>query len=132
MILYHGSHVESFTPTYIADYDVVKGWRADASYFFIARMFVRNQVDVSILGELLSLGDLGVQYFFQSERAFAALKERSELKERVSMAEYKSRFDARDDQARRRMVELVYDLKRNPLEHVFSELVKEAGNGTSV
>ena len=48
------------------------------------------------------------------------------------MAEYKSRFDARDDQARRRMVELVYDLKRNPLEHVFSELVKEAGNGTSV
>ena len=83
-------------------------------------------------GELLSLGDLGVQYFFQSERAFAALKERSELKERVSMAEYKSRFDARDDQARRRMVELVYDLKRNPLEHVFSELIKEADNGTSV
>ena len=116
----------------IADYDVVKGWRADASYFFIARMFVRNQVDVSILGELLSLGDLGVQYFFQSERAFAALKERSELKERVSMAEYKSRFDARDDQARRRMVELVYDLTRNPLEHVFSELIKETDNGTSV
>lgn len=116
----------------IADYDVVRGWRADASYFFIARMFVRNQVDVSVLGELLSLGDLGVQCFFQSERAFAALKERSELKERVSMAEYKSRFDARDDQARRRMVELVYDLKRNPLEHVFSELIKEADNGTSV
>ena len=116
----------------ISGYDVVKGWRADASYFFIARMFVRNQVDVSILGELLSLGDLGVQYFFQSERAFTALKERQDLKERVSMAEYKSRFDARDDQARRRMVELVYDLSRNPLEHVFSELIKETGNGASV
>ena len=134
------------TPSYLRDsgrfiarygiemsgYDVIKGWRADASYFFIARMFARNQVDVSILGELLSLGDLGIQYFFRSERAFAALTELEERKERVSMAEYKARFNARDDQARRRMVELVYDMKRNPLEHVFSELIKEANNGTSV
>ena len=116
----------------LSEYDVVKGWRADASYFFIARMFARNQVDVSILGELLSLGDLGVQYFFKSERAFVALKENQALKERVSMAEYKAKYNARDDQARRKMVELVYDLKRNPLEHVFSELIKETGNGTSV
>lgn len=116
----------------LSEYDVIKGWRADASYFFIARMFVRNQVDVSILGDLLTLGDLGVQYFFKSERAFAALKEVHELKERVSMAEYKVRFDARDDLARRKMVELVYDLKRNPLARVFSELIKEAGDGTSV
>ena len=116
----------------LSEYDVVRGWRADASYFFIARMFARNQVDVSILGELLTLGDLGVQYFFKSERAFASLRELPELKERVSMAEYKVRFDARDDQARRKMVELVYDMKRNPLEHVFSELIKEVDDGTSV
>ena len=134
------------TPSYIRDsgkfvsrygvdlsgYDVVKGWRADASYFFIARMFARNQVDVSILGELLSLGDLGVQYFFKTERAFVSLKELPELKERVSMAEYKAKFNARDDQARRKMVELVYDLRRNPLERVFSDLIKEAGDGASV
>lgn len=134
------------TPSYLRDsgrfiarygidmsrYDVIKGWRADASYFFIARMFARNQVDVSILGDLLSLGDLGIQYFFKSEQAFAALTELEERKERVSMAEHKARFNARDDQARRRMVELVYDMKRNPLEHVFSELIKEANNGTSV
>ena len=116
----------------VSGYDVVKGWRADASYFFIARMFVRNQVDVSILGELLSLGDLGVQYFFKSKRAFESLTEIHERKERVPMSEYKSRFNARDDQARRKMVELVYDLDRNPLEHVFSDLLKEVGDGTSV
>ena len=116
----------------ISGFDVVKGWRADASYFFIARMFVRNQVDVSILEDLLSLGDLGVQYFFKSERAFASLRELPDRKERVPMAEYKAKFDARDDQARRKMVELVYDLKRNPLEHVFSDLLKEQGHGTSV
>ena len=116
----------------LSGYDVVKGWRADASYYFIARMFVRNQVDVSILGDLLTLGDLGVQYFFKSERAFAALREVHELKERVSMPEYKARFNARDDLARRRMVELMYDLKRNPLERVFSELVREADDEASV
>ena len=116
----------------LSGYDVVKGWRADASYYFIARMFVRNQVDVSILGDLLTLGDLGVQYFFKSERAFAALREVHELKERVSMPEYKARFNARDDLARRRMVELMYDLKRNPLERVFSELVREADDDASV
>ena len=109
----------------VSGYDVIKGWRADASYFFIARMFVRNQVDVSILGDLLSLGDLGVQYFFKSERAFAALRELPQRKERVPMSDYKSRFDARDNEARRRMVELVYDLERNPLAHVFSDLLKE-------
>ena len=116
----------------ISEYDVIKGWRADASYFFIARMFARNQVDVSILGELLSLGDLGVQYFFKSERAFASLREKQELKERVPMKEYRDKFNVRDDQARRRMVELVYDLRRNPLEHVFSDLIKEVDHGASV
>ena len=116
----------------ISDYDVIKGWRADASYFFIARMFARNQVDVSILGELLTLGDLGIQYFIQSERAFASLHEIPEKKERVPIADYRDKFNARDDQARRKMVELVYDLKRNPLEHVFSELIRETDNGTSV
>ena len=116
----------------LSGYDVIKGWRADASYYFIARMFVRNQVDVSILGDLLTLGDLGVQYFFKSERAFAALREAQDLKERVPMSEYKARFNARDDLARRRMVELMYELKRNPLERVFSELVKEVADDASV
>ena len=116
----------------LSGYDVIKGWRADASYYFIARMFVRNQVDVSILGDLLTLGDLGVQYFFKSERAFAALREAQDLKERVPMSEYKAWFNARDDLARRRMVELMYDLKRNPLERVFSELVKEVADDASV
>ena len=116
----------------LSGYDVVKGWRADASYYFIARMFVRNQVDVSILGDLLTLGDLGIQYFFKSERAFAALREDCELKERVSMSEYKARFNARDDLARRKMVELMYDLTRNPLERVFSELIKETADDASV
>ena len=46
----------------VNSYDVIKGWRADASYFYIAKEFVRDNVDIAILEELLSLGGLGIQY----------------------------------------------------------------------
>ena len=109
----------------VSGYDVIKGWRADASYFFIAQQFVRNQVDVSILEELLRLGDLGEQYFFKSERAFAALREIEDEKERVDGAVYRARYDARDELARRNMTELIYDQVRNPLARTFADLIKE-------
>lgn len=51
-----------------SDYDIIKGWRANASYFYIAKEFVRDNVDVDILEELLSLGGLGIQYCIKSER----------------------------------------------------------------
>ena len=108
----------------LSEYDMVKGWRADASYFFIARMFVRNQVDISILEDLLSLGDLGIQYFFKSEKAFASLKEVEDEKIYVPADEYRDKFNLRDEEAHRKMHELVYDLSRNRLEHVFSDTLK--------
>ena len=43
-----------------SEYDVIKGWRADASYFYIAKEFVRDNIDIDILEELLSLGELGI------------------------------------------------------------------------
>ena len=109
----------------ISGYDVVKGWRANASFFFIARLFVQNQLDVSALDEMLSLGDLGIQYFFQSSRAFAALREVEEAKEFVSPELYKDKFDRRDQEARERMVTLAYDPKRNPLRRTFDDLLEE-------
>ena len=56
-------------------YDVIKGWRANASYFYIAKEFVRDNIDVDILEELLSLGGLGIQYCIKTERAYAGLHE---------------------------------------------------------
>ena len=120
--------VEKFISKYgvdVSGYDVIKGWRADASYFFIAQQFVRNQIDVSILEELLRLGDLGEQYFFKSERAFAALREIDGEKERVDGTIYRARYDARDEQARRNMTELIYDPVQNPLAKTFADLMKE-------
>ena len=51
-------------------YDVIKGWRANASYFYIAKEFVRDNVDVDILEELLSLGGLGIQYCVKTAKAY--------------------------------------------------------------
>ena len=43
------------------DYDVICGWRANASYFYIAKEFVRDNIDVDILEDLLSLGRFRIQ-----------------------------------------------------------------------
>ena len=52
-------------------YDVIKGWRANASYFYIAKEFVRDNIDIDILEELLLLGGLGIQYCIKSELAYS-------------------------------------------------------------
>ena len=57
------------------DYDVIRGWRANASFFYIAKEFVRDNVDLDILEELLSLGGLGIQYCIKTELAYSKLHE---------------------------------------------------------
>ena len=37
--------------------DVIVGYRANASYFYIAKAFVRDEIDIDLLENLLSLGD---------------------------------------------------------------------------
>ena len=66
-------------------YDVIKGWRANASYFYIAKEFVRDNIDIDILEELLSLGGLGIQYCIKSEKAYNNLHE---LKEELVPVDY--------------------------------------------
>ena len=40
-------------------YDVIRGWRADDSYFSYARAFVNNTITVEQLGRSMRLGNLG-------------------------------------------------------------------------
>jgi len=112
----------------ISGFDVVCGWRADASYFFIAQLFVRNQLDVAALDAMLRLGDLGVQYFFQSEAAFARLREVESEKELVRAADYRAKYDARDRAAREQMNRIAYDLTLNPIVRTFSALLAEGAS----
>ena len=54
-------------------YDYIVGYRADDSYFSFARAFISNSISISQLEKAMYLGDLGLQYFIKSEKAFSRL-----------------------------------------------------------
>ena len=81
--------------------------RANASYFYIAKEFVRDNIDVDILEELLSLGGLGIQYCIKSELAYSKLHEIKEDLLIVEYSEFNDKYNQRDTDARQRMRDLV-------------------------
>lgn len=107
-----------------AEYDVIKGWRANASYFYIAKEFVKDNIDMDILEELLSLGGLGIQYCIKSELAYSKLREVEDSLQTVRYAEFNEKYNQRDLAARRKMRELV-DSDANRVTKVFSTLFEE-------
>lgn len=106
-------------------YDVIKGWRANASYFYIAREFVRDNIDMDILEELLFIGGLGIQYCVKSERAYAHLHEVDNGLMMVPYAEFNEKYNQRDIDARQKIRTLI-DSDANRVTRVFSTLVKES------
>ena len=108
-------------------YDVIKGWRANASYFYIAREFVRDNIDVEILEELLSLGGLGIQYCIKSERAYEKLAEIKEELTCVDFREFNEKYNERDVSAREKMRKLV-DSDANKVANVFSTILERSSN----
>lgn len=104
-------------------FDVIKGWRADASYFFIAKEFVRDNVDVDILERLLRLEDLGIQYCIKSEKAYSKLKEIPNSLLSVSYDEFNKKYNQRDIEARTNMRNLI-NSDENKVIKVFSTLIE--------
>ncbi len=102
-------------------YDVIKGWRANASYFYIAKEFVRDNIDMEILEELLSLGGLGIQYCIKSELAYSRLSEIEGGLVCVNYRKFNDKYNERDINARNKMRELV-DSDVNKVTNVFSTL----------
>ena len=101
---------ERFIAKYGVDssgYDVIRGWRANASYFYIVTEFVHDEIDIDILEELLMLGGLGMQYCLKSEKAFACVEPVSGYPVPVEYASFNARYNERDRQARDRMDELI-------------------------
>lgn len=105
-------------------YDVIKGWRANASYFYIAKEFVRDNIDMDILEELLSLGGLGIQYCIKSQLAYSKLHEVESGLQAVEYAEFNEKYNQRDVNAREKMRELI-DSDANKVTKVFSTLFEE-------
>lgn len=104
-----------------SEYDVIKGWRANASYFYIAKEFVRDNIDVDILEDLLLLGGLGIQYCVKSEFAFSKLREVESGLISVDYVEFREKYNQRDILAREKMRELI-NSDINRVENVFSTL----------
>lgn len=104
-------------------YDVIKGWRANASYFYIAKEFVRDNIDIEILEELLSLGGLGIQYCIKSELAYSRLFEIKSEMMVVDYSEFNAKYNQRDIVARKSMRDLV-NSDANKVTKVFSTLIE--------
>ncbi len=104
-------------------YDIIKGWRANASYFYIARSFVRDEIDIDILEELLALGSLGIQYCMKTEQAYKQLSEQPDALQPVSFTQFNEKYNKRDTEARENMRKLI-DSDRNRVTKVFQNCME--------
>ena len=82
----------------ISSYDLIRGYRADDSYFSMAKAFIRNDITLSQLKKGMYLGELGIQWCLKSEKAFSQISFISA--EQVPLSEYRPRKVLRDDKAR--------------------------------
>ena len=58
----------------ISQFDIIKGYRADDSYFSFAQAFLSNQISYAMLQNAMKLGKLGEQVVLKSERSFDKIK----------------------------------------------------------
>lgn len=79
------------------NYDIIIGYRADDSYFAYAEAFVTGGIYRETLDYALRTGELGIQIFIKSKRAFNIIKQtdKQEVNEK-----YKNYFLQRDKNAR--------------------------------
>lgn len=82
----------------LSDADVVMGWRADDSYFSIARSFAAGTFTVGQTTEALRLGSLGKQVVLRSPKAFRQLTFIGST--RVPAVEWYPKWAQRDAEAR--------------------------------
>lgn len=81
-----------------AGYDLIRGYRADDSYFSFVRSFLENGISYEQLSRAMRFGNLGEQVVLMSKRAFKALSFVGA--ERAPWDEYHVRRLSRDESAR--------------------------------
>ena len=89
------------------EYDIIKGYRADDSYFSFAQDFINGTISYRQLNNAMFLGKLGIQYVLKSKEAFNRI-----VFDGYEEAEYKEWYAKkmkRDKSARREY----FDVERN-------------------
>lgn len=123
IILYHGSPNKIVTPVFGGGddkHDYGRGFYLTEN-IDLAKEFVRDNIDIDILEELLSLGGLGIQYCIKTEKAYANLREIESDLLQVEYNEFNNKYNQRDIEARKKMRNLV-DSDANKVTNVFSTL----------
>lgn len=89
--------LSNYLPAY-KDYDVIKGYRADDSYFSYTRAFLSNGLTVEQLEAAIRLGNLGTQICLKSPKSFSQIKYSGA--DAVDGSKYYPKRMERDDKAR--------------------------------
>lgn len=98
--------LENFKINY-EDYDLIRGYRADDSYFSFAQDFISGAISLRQLSNAMMLGDLGEQIVLKSKKAFDRIA--FEGYEIVQSREWYEKRAKRDEDARRQYL----DVERN-------------------
>ncbi|WP_202620952.1 DUF3990 domain-containing protein [Pseudoflavonifractor sp. 524-17] len=88
-------------------YDIVRGYRADDSYFTFAKNFVSNGISLEQLKKAMYLGALGEQIVLKSEKAFKQIAYTGNLP--AQSKRYTKQAKERDKEARKIYQELSKD-----------------------
>ena len=106
--------LKNFLPQY-ADYDIIRGYRADDSYFSFAKDFLNNSISLEELSNAMTLGKLGEQIVIKSDKAFKALTYQTSISADCSI--YYPKWKSRDPKARHEYKEIKE--KSNPFEGTY-------------
>ena len=107
----------------ISEVDIIKGYRADDSYFSFARAFVNNEITLMQLSYAMKLGNLGEQIVLKSNKAF----ERIQFQEAhfVDKREYHVKRMIRDTEARNAYLK---ELEKEDIAGIYiRDLIREGG-----
>ena len=89
------------------EYDIIKGYRADDSYFSFAQDFINGTISYRQLNNAMYLGKLGIQYVLKSKEAFNRIV--FDGYEEAEDKEWYAKKMKRDKSARREY----FDVERN-------------------
>lgn len=118
--------VERFIRAYAVDcskFDLVRGYRADDSYFNIMRAFCHSALSLENLGKTLHLGNLGTQIVLKSRKAFNALH--FEGASSVDAQHWGRKRNDRNRQATSIFLQMVDDIERSDSETYFLDIARE-------
>lgn len=87
-----------------SSYDLIRGYRADDSYFSFVRDFLNNTISVQRLSYAMKLGKLGIQNVLVSEKAFEHLS--FGKADSINTEEYHVQYIKRDSTARSKYQEI--------------------------